>query len=287
MYVIFILIPALKDYDADDSEVYDNVIYLNDKAQEINTLKRDSSSEGDYVDSLDSMHETTTNGSSNNIISDLNVPACSIVKSSSFSGVTEREILRNKIKQLYQLYNDIGSSAMMTSLQDVQPENTDQKVIRAGKYNKKAAPNPPKCNEDENSGASAIKAKLILKPGIIKTLPPLTNEASKSEIFLSHSPKSAKRKTTISRLMNLPKKMVFWNHKSDDDKRFSWNMFSQKQIKPFTKQYSKSHEDLQNTRKSDYVFDEDLLSYNSIRKEDHLRVRKLSASSSFCRKFDD
>lgn len=244
------------------------------------------------------MHETTKNNGSSNLTSDLNVPACSIVKSSSFSGVTEREILRSKIKELYNIYNDIGSSAMMSSLQDVQPQKTNDtqptvdQSIRAGKYHKKAAPHPPKSTEKEDSGTSAIKARLVLKPGIIKTLPPLT-ETSKSEIFLSHSPKAKRKsKSPMSRLMMLPKKMVFWNKdesKQTDDKRFSWNMFSgsQKQIKPFTKQYSKSHEDLQNTRKFDYLCDEDLLSYNSVRKEDHFRVRKLSASSTFCRRIDE
>lgn len=297
MEVICLLIHALKDYDADDSEVYDNVIYLNDKAQEIETLKQDSSSEGDYVDSLDTVHETTKHTGNSNLTSDLNVPACSIVKSSSFSGVTEREILRNKVKELYNLYNELGSSAMMSSLQDVQPQTTNDtqdQSIRAGKYHKKAAPHPPKTTEKEDSGTSAIKATLVLKPGIIKTLPPLT-DTSKSEIFLSHSPKAKRKsKSPMSRLMMLPKKMVFWNKdetKQADDKRFSWNMFSggsqKQQLKPFTKQYSKSHEDLQNTRKFDYLCDEDLLSYNSIRKEDHYRVRKLSASSTFCRRIDE
>lgn len=278
--------------------MYENVIYLNDKAQEIESLnekksednKRDSSSEGDFVDSLDTMHETITNSSPNHLNTDLNVPACSIVKSSSFSGVTEREILRNKVKELYKLYSDIGCSADMLKMPP-QKTNTEQSA-RAGKYNKKAAPQPP--NEKETN--SAIKATLVLKPGIIKTLPPQI-ESSKSEIFLSHSPKPTKRKThsPMSRLMMLPKKMVFWNHKdesskaSDDDKRFSWSMFAgggggghHKSL--FTKQYSKSHEDLQNTRKFDYLCDEDLLSYNSVRKEDHYRVRKLSASPTFCRR---
>lgn len=261
--------------------------------------KRDSSSEGDFVDSSDTVHETLSSSSSN-----LNVPACPIVKSSSFSGVTEREILRSKIKELYKIYNDISCSAG-NSLQEIQqkPENngaalavlpTADKSGRAGKYHKKTAPNPPKIsNEKEDGGTSAIKATLVLKPGIIKSLSPPTEEA-KSEIFLAHSPK-AKRKSSaknklnspISRLMMLPKKMAFWNKEShgnanqSDEKRFSWSMFSGSQrLKPLAdgKMYSKSHEDLQNTR--------GLLSYNSTRKEDHFRVRKLSASPTFCRRLE-
>lgn len=247
--------------------------------------KRDSSSEGDFVDSLDTMHEAMVKGSSNNN-NNLNVPACTIVKSSSFSGVTEREILRSKIKELYNLYSDIGGSADC-DLKDTQKQNASE--TRAGKYHKKVAPHPPK-NQD-NDGA--IKATLVLKPGIIKSLsPPTENSSTKSEIFLAHSPKpkrKSKSNSPMSRLMMLPKKMVFWNKDEShgEDKRFSWNMFSggQRQTQPFAdcKRYSKSHEDLQNTCKFDYLCDEDLLSYNSRRKEDQYRVRKLSASPTFCR----
>lgn len=252
--------------------------------------RRDSSSEGDFVDSVDAMHETMVDTSSvnnNNIHNntDLNVPACTLVKSSSFSGVTEREILRGKIQELYKLYSDISGNAetKQTDSSSLQVDNS----TRAGKYNKKAAPHPPK--SEENSRA-AIKATLVLKPGIIKTLSPPTEDI-KSEIFLAHSPK-AKRKSKsnspISRLMMLPKKMVFWNKddtqgtKQIEEKRFSWSMFSANPKRTNSladsKRYTKSHEDIQNTRKFDYLCDEDLLSYNSRRQEDHLRIRKLSAS---------
>lgn len=262
------------------------MIYLNDKPQEIASLdnevskeqeKRDSSSEGDFVDSLDTVHDTPN----------LNVPACPIVKSSSFSGVTEREILRGKIKELYQLYSDISSNAN-TSLPEIEKQDGADKSVRAGKYHKKAAPHPP---NKEDSATSAIKATLVLKPGIIKSLAPPT-EASKSEIFLAHSPKQKRRNKSyspISRLMMLPKKMAFWNKDESQEKRFSWNVFSgHKQTEPLAgcKQYSKSHEDLQNTRKSDYLCDDDLLSYNSRREEDHFRLRKLSASPTFCRRIE-
>lgn len=291
------LIHPLKDYDADDSEVYDNVIYINGKAQQIESLAeestvkeqadRESSSESEFIDSLDTVHETAG--------SNLNVPACSIVKSNSFSGVTEREILRSKIKELYNLYNNTNHDTMSSSLQEIQlqkknnSETITGKNVRAGKYNKKVAPDPPRILDP--SGSSAIKATLVLKPGIVKTLLPLTNN-SKSEIFLSHSPKpkrKSKLNSPISRLMMLPKKMVFWNKEdTTHDKRFSWNMFSgsHKETIPFSKQYSKSHEDLQNTCKFYDLCDEDLLSYNSIRKEDHFRVRKLSASPTISRKIE-
>lgn len=270
-------------------------MYLDDTTQEIESHsealkeeKRDSSSEGDFVDSLDTMHGAMVNGSSNNN-NNLNVPACTIVKSSSFSGVTEREILRSKIKELYNLYSDIGGSADC-GLKEIQQKHSVSET-RAGKYHKKAAPHPPNKNEDNNG---AIKATLVLKPGIIKSLSPPTEDSSKSksEIFLAHSPKPKRKNKSnspISRLMMLPKKMVFWNKDEShgEDKRFSWSMFSgsQRQTKPFAdcKRYTKSHEDIQNTCKFDYLCDEDLLSYNSRRKEDHYRVRKLSASPTFCR----
>lgn len=275
------LIDDLKDYDNDDSKAYQNIIYLSEKEKGIDCLgesekeqKQDSSSEGDFVDSID-VHETSdmTNSCNSSLNNSIKVPtACSITKSSSFSGVTERELLRSKLKELYNLYNDISHT-----------DNDGNKLERAGRYHKKAAPEPPKTTE------GAIKATLVLKPGVIKALSPPT-ETTKSELFLAHSPKpKRKSKTPMSRLMMLPKKMAFWNRedvKPREEKRLSWNMFSsnQRHLKPIlnTKQYSKSHEELQQSCKFDYLCDEDLLSYNSTRMEDHLRARKISTTATFC-----
>lgn len=314
---------ALKEYDVDDKEVSEsNIIYLNDKAQELSSLKTSlpekekkdsSSSEGDFVDSLDVLHENTVLVKrSSNIDKFLMPAACPLSKSASYSGVSEKELLQNKIKELYKLYDNItnnkieGIKPFDEQLTDSNTKITtdSEKALRAGKYNKKAAPVPPHVltddlHKDQRSNAtSAIKATLILKPGVIKSVGPTLDE-SRPEFFASNSPKlkrknPSKSKSPMSRLMMLPKKMAFWNkdesdavdkdQKQSNMKRFSWNeMFSHShKLKPgVSKMQSRSHEELS----FEYLTVCDKNASPNIN-EVCFRARKLSASPTLCRKFE-
>lgn len=288
--------------------------------------KQDSSSEADFVDSVDNLHESDARNSKSNIHTRDYIPiACSVSKSSSFSGITEKEILCNKIKELYHLYSDIAGDendmlkltktektcrnildnenlkksnllTRCTKGQEFSSVDEDDKSPRAGRYNKKVAPVPPvqsQCEQNNENKkedvASAIKATLVLKPGVVKPFKPHQDSKSK-EVFLSQLPKWKRRTPSktkskfelpISRLMMLPKKMAFWNKDNTRDndkdtlKRSSWNEFSNQKlaIVANSKQQFRSHENLY----SHY------LSTNSDQEETYFRARKSSASPTLCR----
>lgn len=97
-------------------------------------------------------------------------------------------------------------------------------AARGGKYNKLIAPIPPEQSNqtDQNTELTShpIKATLVLKPGVIKSIPTPAEEPK--TIFMHKSPK-LKRKTSkspkhdspISRLMMLPKKL--WGTKDQGE----------------------------------------------------------------------
>lgn len=107
------------------------------------------------------------------------------------------------------------TSHVLTLGQDLSNSQTSLNQ-RGGKYNKPAAPVPPEAIPDE-SETHPIKATLILKPGIIKSVPTVTEEPK--TIFINKSPKlkrkSKSQKDPISRLMMLPK--MFWGTKDEAD----------------------------------------------------------------------
>lgn len=308
----------MKEYDADDSKAYEpNLTPSNIKTEEAdhsivtkNEKRRSSSSEEDFVDSLDALHEYSllAKNSSNILRKDNFLSACPVSKSHSFSGVTEREILKNKLKELYDIYSSITNEGQHLSKVQEKPNKSSSdienmksvdsdKEHRAGRYNKKMAPSPPNISIDKlgkspnSSPSPAIKATLTLKPGVIKTLGP-SPEESRPQFFSADSPtlrRKNKSKSPISRLMMLPKKMAFWNKddavlEDKQTKRFSWNdVFSNGQrLKPISKMQSRSYEELQNK----YLSVCDVPLSNSNEPTACFRARKLSASPTMCRKLE-
>ncbi|KAG5870193.1 hypothetical protein JTB14_023181 [Gonioctena quinquepunctata] len=115
----------------------------------------------------------------------------------------------------------------------------DVQKVRKGKYHKKPAPPPPAAAETP----SPIKATLVLKPGVLKTLG--SAESLCKEIFVS-SPKSKRRtvvnrspsslsstssnstrsKHSFSKFIKFPKKIGFWNRDElSVEKRASWHSY--------------------------------------------------------------
>lgn len=158
LITLLTLTDALKDCDTEDKEANEqNQIFLNDRAQKISSLtdksverdKQDSSSEADFVDSVDSLHETDLLKSNPNIHNkDYISIACTVSRSSSFSGITEKEILCNKIKELYHLYSNIAEG-----------ENRLPKQIDIGNFNDLK-------NHDEKSKKKKLFNKLYKKPEV-------------------------------------------------------------------------------------------------------------------------
>ncbi|KAI4459233.1 hva22-like protein [Holotrichia oblita] len=145
-----------------------------------------------------------------------------------------------------------------------------RKDTRGGKYNKHTAPLPPCRKNQPDFDLSAIKATLILKPGVMKALgsdlasteifchsPKLKRRSlnispsespSSSSVKLSRSPNRSKSKldASLSRLKMLPKKITFW-HKDDVDirskNRSSWYDISDDRCN-MSKELSKSDDDV-------------------------------------------
>nr|XP_022919973.1 receptor expression-enhancing protein 2 isoform X2 [Onthophagus taurus] len=100
---------------------------------------------------------------------------------------------------------------------------------RGGKYHKKVAPSPPvskstTCAELNETLNPTIKATLVLKPGVVKSL---GNEETKNEVFLnspnmrrrnsnSSSPTTSKSKLDAS-ILKWKKKIHFWQKDDSDE----------------------------------------------------------------------
>lgn len=149
-------------------------------------------------------------------------------------------------------------------------DKIDIKKDRGGKYNKHTAPLPPCRKNQPDFDLSAIKATLVLKPGVLKSLgsdlasneifchsPKLkrrslnispSHSPSSSSVKLSRSPIRSKSKldASLSRLKMLPKKITFW-HKDDVDipskSRSSWYDISEDRYN-MSKELSKSDDDV-------------------------------------------
>lgn len=100
---------------------------------------------------------------------------------------------------------------------------------RGGKYNKLTAPEPPNNQILESAESShPIKATLVLKPGVIKSIP--TPAEQSKQIFMHKSPKNKrkpskqKNDSKISRLMMLPKKL--WGNKTGESSNHERQSFS-------------------------------------------------------------
>ncbi|KAJ3626995.1 hypothetical protein MTP99_014404 [Tenebrio molitor] len=230
--------------ESGESEVFDtNVIFLNDKARSIDDLSSLESSEEEFVDSFDSLHDNQSLEEKDNSHNE-QLTACpdSVEKLD--------EVATSK---------DEKSEEVVALSTGQNQSNDSETTIRGGKYNKKSAPKPP----SPVGNVPAIKATLVLKPGVVKPLE--TPNAECKEVFVQ-SPRS-KRRTLINRslsiskgkfdssltkLMNLPKKI-----KDTLEKRSSWHDFSTKSKLQLvdTKMQSKSDNDLiRSVNKSDSRF---------------------------------
>jgi hypothetical protein len=216
---------------------------LNDKARSIDDLSSLESSEEEFVDSFDSLHDNQSLEEKDNSHNE-QLTACpdSVEKLD--------EVATSK---------DEKSEEVVALSTGQNQSNDSETTIRGGKYNKKSAPKPP----SPVGNVPAIKATLVLKPGVVKPLE--TPNAECKEVFVQ-SPRS-KRRTLINRslsiskgkfdssltkLMNLPKKI-----KDTLEKRSSWHDFSTKRKLHLvdTKRQSKSDNDLiRSVNKSDSRF---------------------------------
>ncbi|CAH1990413.1 unnamed protein product [Acanthoscelides obtectus] len=281
--------------DSDDNEVFDTNIVFHDQASKTNEEKAESSSsEAEFVDTIDSLHATLYEGlkkSNKDTESDVLTACskrtdfddktyCSLTENPSSSTPLEiAKELEEKISELkdnlsiLQISKDVDTfSSFLKNLIDTKnpepvskhSENDNPKHIetRGGKYNKKAAPPPP-------SSESAIKATLVLKPGVVKTLAH-DKESPCKEIFVqspkskrrslvnrspssvsSSSSNSSKTKHSLSKLIKLPKKIGFWNRDQlappkTKEHRFSWHNLLGHDLRPLSasKIQSKSDNDL-------------------------------------------
>ncbi|KAL3276518.1 hypothetical protein HHI36_011895, partial [Cryptolaemus montrouzieri] len=153
---------------SDDSETYDtNVIFLNDQCQQLAKLQNkheESSSENEFYDSTDKLHETlTVEVRNNNSCPDI-LTACRDINGSQQNLVDS--LLYKKTNELRDILKDFVTKK----------ENniSDRNNTRGGKYNKRTAPKPP-CEQQklpdrkDDISEGAVKGTLILKPGIIKS----------------------------------------------------------------------------------------------------------------------
>jgi hypothetical protein len=110
--------------------------------------------------------------------------------------------------------NDSLASCSLPNTPTVSRSNSRMSDGRAGKYNKLPAPIRPESPVVEES---PMKARLVLKPGVLRQLPETLGESS--QVFLPTGSKDKKKKKHKSNLTSL---FPFWqggsNSKSNDDK---------------------------------------------------------------------
>ncbi|CAH0553824.1 unnamed protein product [Brassicogethes aeneus] len=166
--------------DSDENEVFDtNVIFLNDKMKAINRLvddEQESSSEGDFVDTLDSLHGNKDSSDNKTVLT-----ACR----DSFNDLSLEKDNPEDVA-----WFDTPSTDTIAS-------------VRGGRYNKKTAPSPP------------IKATLVLKPGVVKNVASSESSKevfvhSPKAKRRSLSSSSNNKPNPLSKLMRLPKKIGMW-----------------------------------------------------------------------------
>lgn len=190
---------------------------------------------------------------------------------SSFSGFIQ-DLIDKKIEKYEDAPDNTPQLSPITTKPPVKPkrsdkyedaiENTAKYDQRGGKYNKKTAPLPPKNNQ-----SPAIKATLVLQPGVVRNLLP-EGDTNCKEIFC-HSPKSKRRnfvnrsqslssasssrtKQSLSKLIKFPKKIGFWNRDEHIEKKLHEDGFPRTNLlKPLSdsKLQSKSENNLIETER--------------------------------------
>lgn len=96
-----------------------------------------------------------------------------------------------------------SSSSLVTSASD--QEGTSPKEYRAGRYNKRPAPPRPKEAPDEDG---PLKARLVLKPGVVRKLPEAASDPEAPVVFLNPNAKEKKKSAGGGRSL-----LSFWHSK--------------------------------------------------------------------------
>ncbi|XP_045467555.1 receptor expression-enhancing protein 4 isoform X2 [Harmonia axyridis] len=159
----------------DDSEIFEtNIIFPNNKNQEIKKLKHsktESSSENEFYDSSDKLHDPKVDIHNNNSCPDI-LTACQNIEVKDMENnlslpKTSTDDRVDKFRENMEKYN------LLVGEKEDNVKITEKPVCRGGKYNKKVAPKPPtEQTKSPDSSEGTIKGTLILKPGIIKTTTP-------------------------------------------------------------------------------------------------------------------
>lgn len=279
------------EYPIDSKE---NVIYLNDKAQFLSSLDNvgqnanmieRTSSEEEFQDCVDHDGNVDFTPSNINISSTLDivskdmmheslentVQACNYTlpennKNRMEFSFEERENSVSKLKPIIYLpdeeneprNNEVDPKKNTSSI----GQKAFKKETRGGKYNKLAAPLPPPNKSSSDFDLSAIKATLILQPGVVKSLgvgstdneifchsPKLKRRSlnispsNSSNSSRKLSPKQSRLDMSLSRLKMLPKKISFW-HKDDSDVEVKVKTPWLERQHEFAKEFSKSDDDI-------------------------------------------
>lgn len=181
------------------------------------------------------------------VISEVNLTSSSALKIDAkgieLDLINKMSNLKTKLTSTPSTNASVISSATETNTPDASPKSD----TRGGKYNKKHAPLPPLPSKRDNHADNPIKATLVLKPGVVRSLSSSAESLNK-EIFLSYSPKvrrksrnqspasrssrsndsnsSNKVENALSKVLRLPKKVANLNIPSKvKDKRNSWGEF--------------------------------------------------------------
>ncbi|XP_060527239.1 uncharacterized protein LOC132702550 isoform X2 [Cylas formicarius] len=161
------------------------------------------------------------------------------------------KIIQTKTKEITDLKTTQTFTVQETEMISNQANRTE---TRGGRYNKRAAPPPPQ------PSPSAIKAKLVLQPGIVRSLNK-SNESIDKEVFL-RSPNTRRKSrsrskspgpstsggNSLSKMLRFPKKLTHLNIPDKlIAKRHSWSDFFQGKNLHDTKSHSKSAIDVGRT----------------------------------------
>lgn len=222
-----------------------NIILINDEAIDIESMnsKSDSSSDGEFYDA-DVTQQVSQIPEQTVKLTDL---INQIPPGAGEDGETNLKLqeaqpeIDNASNQKLDAVNvdNISTSSSSKLLSDVSGiDNTERK----GKYHKKHAPAPPVNKRKE---IPTITATLVLKPGLVRSFENLS-DSSKSEVFLTPSPKARRRHTNkiqLPKLLNLPKRFGLWPKESTEiKKRNSWHDMTSNSS-TLSKQTSKSDDD--------------------------------------------
>lgn len=130
--------------------------------------------------------------------------------------------------------------------------NLEVNEHRGGRYNKKTAPSPPDLKREssyktQHKEPSTIKATLVLKPGLVRSIEKISNNTNETKFFPKPLPRN--KKTQRSKLSSVLKYL----NRNDSantifNKRSSWHDVAKAGENVLLKQKSKSEEDFYSKR---------------------------------------